>query len=235
MNVVKTIIAIGGGEIKNKTTLAIDEYIAKLAKKHAGDKRATSLFIGTASHDFMPYFNSFRKIYTSLFDIKADVVMTVHKQTEFARLQEKFNKADVIYVGGGDTGFMLKHWSENGIDRLVKDAYERGVIICGLSAGAVCWFEKMYTDSELLNGGDEYKVMPALGYINGLACPHYNERREEFKNTICQLGENAVGIEDNSALVFENGKLVKVLSSGGKSYNISGISGIFKEMEIVNA
>ena len=59
----KRIIAIGGGEIKSKTTLKIDEYVANLAKKHAGEKRANALFIGTASHDSMPYFNSFRKTY----------------------------------------------------------------------------------------------------------------------------------------------------------------------------
>ena len=58
----KRIIAIGGGEIKNKTTLEIDRYVASLAKEHAGENRANALFIGTASHDSMPYFNSFRKI-----------------------------------------------------------------------------------------------------------------------------------------------------------------------------
>ena len=74
----KRIIAIGGGEIKNKTTLKIDEYVANLAKDHAGEKRANALFIGTASHDSMPYFNSFRKTYTSVFDIKAEVALMVY-------------------------------------------------------------------------------------------------------------------------------------------------------------
>ena len=57
----KTIIAIGGGEIKNKTTLEIDGYIANLAKEHAGEKRANALFIGTASHDSMPYLTVLEK------------------------------------------------------------------------------------------------------------------------------------------------------------------------------
>ena len=65
----KILIAIGGGEIKNKTTLKIDNYIANLAKARAGEKRATALFVGTASHDSMPYFNSFRKTFTSNFDL----------------------------------------------------------------------------------------------------------------------------------------------------------------------
>ena len=63
----RTLIAIGGGELKGKTTLKIDEYIAKLIKKRACPGRGTALFIGTASHDSLPYFNSFRKMtsYTS--------------------------------------------------------------------------------------------------------------------------------------------------------------------------
>ena len=74
----KIIIAIGGGEIREKETAEIDEQIASLAKKHAGDKRANALFIGTASHDSMPYYNSFHKTYTGLFGLKTDCVLTVY-------------------------------------------------------------------------------------------------------------------------------------------------------------
>ena len=74
----KTLICIGGGELKSKETLKIDGYIAQKAKLRAGERRAYGLFIPTASHDSMPYFNSFRKTYTSVFDIKADVALTVY-------------------------------------------------------------------------------------------------------------------------------------------------------------
>ena len=57
----KRIIAIGGGDMREKTTVKIVVYIATLAKARAGDKRAYGLYIGTASHDFMPAFNTFRK------------------------------------------------------------------------------------------------------------------------------------------------------------------------------
>ena len=65
----KTLICIGGGELKSKETIKIDGYIAEKAKQHAGERRAYVLFIPTASHDSMPYFNSFRKTYTSVYDI----------------------------------------------------------------------------------------------------------------------------------------------------------------------
>ena len=148
----KRIIAYGGGNVQLKTTLKIDETVAELAKQHAGDKRAYGLYIGTASHDFMPAFNTFRKIFTSVFDIKADCVITEKAVMDEEKINAKFDKADFIYVGGGDTVYMLNRWKETGILTKIISAYERGVTIVGRSAGAICWFNDMYTDSYILRG-----------------------------------------------------------------------------------
>lgn len=89
----KRLICIGGGELKTRETLKIDGYIAELAKTHAGEKRAYGLFIPTASHDSMPYFNSFRKTYTSVYDIKADVALTVYGEMDMEiGLRKNFRK-----------------------------------------------------------------------------------------------------------------------------------------------
>ena len=216
----KIIIAIGGGEIKSKTTLKIAEYIARLAKKHAGDKRATGLFFGTASHDSMPYFNSFRKTYTSVFDIKADVALTVYGEMNKEHIQAKIDAADMIYAGGGDTVFMLDKWRETGLLSSILAAYEAGKIICGLSAGAICWFRDMYTDYEIMRGESaEYVLKKGLGVLDGTMCPHFNEREKDFievmlKNDI----KTAYGVENDAALVFVDGKLTESLSSGGNVY-----------------
>lgn len=143
----RTIISIGGGELRERTTLKIDEYIAGRAKARAGIRRANALFLPTASHDFMPYYNTFHKVYTGVFDIKTDVALCVFKDADLARIREKFEKADMIYAGGGDTVFMIEQWKKTGVLPLIREAYERGVVICGLSAGAICWFSDMYTDS----------------------------------------------------------------------------------------
>lgn len=218
----KIIIAIGGGEIRNKTTLKIDGFIAEEAKKRAGDKRAVALFLGTASHDSMPYFNSFRKIYTSIFDIKADVALLVYGEMNDDKIRDKINSADCIYVGGGDTKFMLDVWRKRGIDKLLCDAYNRGVIISGLSAGAICWFKKMYTDYDIINGtGKDYKILDGLGVIDGIACPHYNERKTDFDSEFCKVPYNkAIAIENNAAVVINDGSILGALSSGGKAYEI---------------
>jgi dipeptidase E len=222
----KKIFAIGGGEIKSKTTLKIDEYIVNLAKKHAGDKRATGLFIGTASHDSMPYFNSFRKTYTSVFDIKADVALTVYGEMDYDHIKEKFLKADMIYIGGGDTKFMLDSWQKSRLNELILDAYDRGVIIAGLSAGAICWFDKMYTDYDLMRNqkDGEYKILDGLGVLEGMCSPHFNLREVDFKDNILKYDgkfDFAYGIENDCALEFTDGKLTNVISAGGKAYKLT--------------
>lgn len=230
----KRIIAIGGGEIKSRETLEIDRYIAQLAKEHAGEERAYGLFIGTASHDSMPYFNSFRKTYTSVFDIKADVALTVYGEMDLERIKGKFAKADFIYVGGGDTVYMLRRWEEFGLLPLIKDAYERGVIICGLSAGAICWFDEMYTDSALAGTGDAYSIQKGLGWLEGRMSPHYNERIKDFDETmlLSKDGSMAYAVEDLSAVEFINGELTRSISCGGRAYVIENRNGKLIKTEI---
>ncbi len=230
----KRIIAIGGGEIKNKTTLGIDGYVVELAKAHAGDKRATALFLGTASHDSMPYFNSFRKTYTSVYDIKAEVALIVYGEMNLEHVKEKFDKADCIYIGGGDTLFMLEKWQQTGVLQLVLDAYEQGKIICGLSAGAICWFEDMYTDYEIMRGQSaDYVLRKGLGVLKGTMCPHFNVREKDF--TAAMLKSNikqAYAVENDCAIEFVNGEFVKTISSGGKAYVITNNAGKISKREL---
>lgn len=229
------IIALGGGEIKDKTTLKMDEYIANLAKKRAGEKRARGLFIGTASHDSMPYFNSFRKTYTSVFDIKADCVLCVYGEMNAEKIAEKFTLCDFIYVGGGDTVYMLEKWKEAGIDKLVKEAYERGVIIAGLSAGAICWFEDMYTDSPSVTGEESYALFPAADYLDGVCCPHFELREKDYVEALKKSPKNyqtIYGIEGDAGLVFKNEKLSGGISSGGKAYALRINGDVEEKFEI---
>ena len=219
----KRIVAIGGGELRDKTTLKIDEYIAALAKEHAGEKRANALFIPTASHDFMPYYNSFHKVYTGTFDIKTDVALTVFKEPDMERLREKFLKADAIYVGGGDTVFMIEHWKKTGLLPLLEDAYERG---------AICWFSDIYTDSLKAEDGTRYAMFKGLNWIKGIISPHYGQRMLDFDKIVCYNYQCAYGIEDNAALLIENGEIVGSISAGGKAYRIVNKKGVLEKCEL---
>lgn len=230
----KRIIAIGGGEIKSKTTLEIDRYVANLAKIHAGEKRANALFIGTASHDSMPYFNSFRKTYTSVFDIKAEVALIVYGEMDIERIAKKIDDADCIYIGGGDTVYMLEKWQETGLDKLIIDAYNQGKIICGLSAGAICWFCDMYTDYEIMRGqSSEYVMKKGLNILDGTMCPHFNERKNDFFKA---MKDNKIDwaycVENDCAIEFVDGKLTKSITAGGKAYIATNVDGVISKKEI---
>ena len=229
----KKIIAIGGGELRERTTLKIDEYIAKLAQEHAGENRPYALFIPTASHDYMPYYNTFHKVYTGVFNIKTDVALTVFKVPDMEKIKAKFEKADVIYVGGGDTVFMIEHWRQSGLLPLIEEAYRRGVVIAGLSAGAICWFSDIYTDSTAALGeGDKYAMFQGLGWINGKISPHYNARMLDFDKIVCYNYDCAYGIEDDAALVIEDGEIVGSVSSGGKAWTMAVENGALQKKEV---
>ncbi len=231
----KRIVAIGGGELRERTTLQIDEYIASLAKARAGEARANALFIPTASHDFMPYYNTFHKVYTGVFNIKTDVALTVFKEPDMEKMKAKFEKADMIYVGGGDTVFMIESWKRSGLLPLILDAYERGVVIAGLSAGAICWFSDMYTDSAAALGeGDKYAMFKGLNVVEGKISPHYGARMLDFDKIVCYNSFRAYGIEDDAALVIEDGKVVGSVTSGGKAWILDGKDGALTKTEIGN-
>ena len=223
---IKTVVAIGGGELRYKTTRAIDAYIAKLAKEHAGERRARAVFIGTASHDSLPYFNTFRKTYTSDFDIKADVALLTKKDVPMEKTAAKLAEADALYIGGGDTLYMLDVWKRTGMIGLILDAYERGTVLAGLSAGAVCWFRKTDADSDV-SAQSGYAVHDGIGVIDGIMTPHYNSRKE-FDGVAAGYALTAYAAEDDSAIVFRDGLLAGSLTSGGKAYRIS--SGVKEEI-----
>lgn len=257
----RTIISIGGGELRERTTLKIDEYIAGRAKARAGIRRANALFLPTASHDFMPYYNTFHKVYTGVFDIKTDVALCVFKDADLARMREKFEKADMIYAGGGDTVFMIEQWKKTGLLPLIREAYERGVVICGLSAGAICWFSDMYTDSATAaataaaasessaaadmtavsdkvsaaaasENAEKYSMFPGLGWIKGKISPHYGARMVDFDKILCYNNGSAYGLEDNSAILIENESVRGAISSGGTAWKIESADGELKKSAV---
>ena len=226
----RVFVSIGGGEIRNKTTAPIDGYIASVAKSRITDgRRGYALFFPTASHDSNPYFNSFRKTYTSLFDMKSDIAILTKGLMTLDHVAEKIQKADVIYVGGGDTLYLMQVWRQTGIDKLVWEAYQRGAVLAGLSAGAILWFEDIYTDS-LVEG--EFAPYKGMGLIKGAATPHYNQRTEFDAVAAAEGYPLSYAIEDNAAVVFEDETPVGALSSGGNAYRLIFENGVLKKEEI---
>jgi dipeptidase E len=119
---------------------------------------------------------------------------------------------DAIYVGGGSMRNMLAIWREHGVDQAMRLAWERGVVLAGLSAGAMCWFEGGVSKSA---GAPE--VVAALGLIKGSLSVHRDgepERLPAFRDAV-RNGELPPGwaADDCAALLFRDGNLVECVAS----------------------
>ena len=193
----KNIVAIGGGGFgRSLGSLEIEKYIISLVDK----KRPKICFIPTASGDSSLYKLNFYRAFSKLDCITTHI--DFFSRTE--NLEEKVLSQDIIYVGGGNTKSMLAVWKEWNLDNILLDAYEKGIVMSGVSAGAICWFEKGITDSF----AKELNIINCLGIVSGIACPHFDEEkeREPYVNDLIQRQfiESCICIEGNCALHIKN-------------------------------
>ena len=128
-------------------------------------------------------------------------------------LEAFVNDQDVFWVAGGSTANLLAVWRLHGLDSLLRTAYERGAVLCGVSAGMNCWFEGSTTDSF----GPTIRSLPdGLGFLPGSACPHYDahpERRPLFRRLVDSGGLPAGwAADDFAALHFRDGELIQAVA-----------------------
>lgn len=203
----RQIIAMGGGGFSQEPdNLALDRYV--LAQ--ASNDRPNVCFVPTASGDSDGYIVRFYQAF-SQFECKPSHLSLFRPPT--GDLADFILDKDVIYVGGGNTRSMLALWREWQLDLILKKAYDAGIILAGISAGANCWFEQCVTDSVPGKLG----VLPALGLLSGSFCPHYDgeaERRPSL-HEFALSGKIQPGLaaDDGAAVHFVNETLHTAVSS----------------------
>ena len=212
----KNIVAIGGGGFgRSLGSLEIEKYIISLTS----NKRAKICFIPTASGDSSLYKLNFYRAFSQLDCITSHI--DFFSRTE--NLEKKVLSQDIIYVGGGNTKSMLAVWKEWNLHKVLHDAYEQGIVLSGVSAGAICWFDKGITDSF----AEELTIIDCLGMVNGIACPHFDEEkeREPYVNDVInkEIIKSCICIEGNCALHIKNDFEYFSIDFGGgkKCYKVS--------------
>jgi dipeptidase E len=216
----RTIVAIGGGEIRTRGTAAIDREIIRLANK----KNPKLLFIPTASSDSERYWKHVQEYFGKFLKCKTDVLFLIKERPSREQIRNKILSADIIYVGGGNTLMMMRLWRRLGVDKLLVQAYQSGTVLSGISAGSICWFDSGHSDSMSFYNPRKWQYInvKGLGLINGINCPHYNgmtrgvPRRKHFRDMIRKTGGVGIAIENNCAIEFIEGRFYKVVRS--KSY-----------------
>ena len=212
----KHIVSIGGGGFgRENTSFLIEKYILNLSTKNI----PRICFLPTATGDSDSYIVRFYSIFTRLNCIPTHIEF--FKRT--TDIHNHIMNQDLVFVGGGNTKSMLAIWHDWGMGTLLNDAYNEGVIMSGVSAGAICWFESGITDS----WENELKIIPCLNFINGACCPHYDEEpsRRPFVKKILKerLLSNCISIEGGSAMHFIDGKPYRNVSfkNNKNTYNVS--------------
>ena len=205
MNDLGEIIAIGGGGLgRNPNQPIIEKYIVN----QSSAEKPNVCFIPTASAEDKAYTVNF---YTAFCQLNC-IPMHINFFQRTPRLDSIINKQDIIYIGGGNTKSMLAVWREWKLDKLLFKAYNKGAILCGVSAGAICWFEKGVTDSWASN----LNVMDCLGFVGGCCCPHYNGEIDRKPSVEKFLMDNKIdscfALDDGAALHYKNGKIYATVS-----------------------
>ena len=205
MDTLGQIISIGGGGFgRNPNKPIIEKYIIE----QSNGSKPNICFIPTASAEDKAYTVNFYSAFSKLNCNPTHV--NFFQRTP--RIESIINKQDIIYVGGGNTKSMLAVWREWKLDDLLLKAYKRGAILCGVSAGAICWFQRGITDSWASN----LNVIDCLGFLNGCCCPHYDGEKDrkpavkQFLST--EKIDSCLALDDGSALHFKDGKIFSAVN-----------------------
>lgn len=220
----KIIVAIGGGEngriledgsYSLYETEKIDREIIKLTNKD----KPNYLFINHA----MPleiqksYFTTMKNIYGKKFNLECRMLKSTELEDN-EKVNELMEWADIIYEGGGDTSLMIDLWKKTGFDKKLYESWNKGKVICGISAGAVCYFNSCNSDY-IIDNNVHFGVVKCLNWVNLFITPHCNEIGRKESSKLQLMDSNLVGImlSNCSALEIIDDKY-RIITSSNDGY-----------------
>jgi dipeptidase E len=220
---VSKVIAIGGGGfLMEPENPLLDQYCLDCTGKTV----PKVCFISTASGDSEDFLSRFYTAFTRYSCEPSHLAFFRRPRSgaiPLTNIEQHLLNQDLIYVGGGSTRAMLAVWREWSVDEILRKAWQSGILLSGMSAGSICWFEYGGSDSTYV---DKLSPLQGLGLVQGSCTPHFDgepNRRPDFHQLI-KNGElpPGIGIDDGAAVLFEGQKVVEVVSSrpAAKAYQV---------------
>jgi peptidase E len=164
----------------------------------------------------------------------APLNVEAHVQASFVssyRMNQSWEEAllsmDGIVASGGNTLNQQAIWRAQGIDKVLREAWDRGIVLGGASAGSLCWFEEGTTDSR----PKELSIVQCLGFIKGSHSPHYDREapRRPLYQKLIGSGQMKPGYacDNDAGIYFEDNTVKRVVSTraGAKAYYVSVVGG----------
>jgi dipeptidase E len=208
----RTIVAMGGGGFQMEPdNPLLDDHVVSLARARSGRERPRICLIPTATGDDRELIADFERLFAPP---RAEArVLRLFGRTD-DDLAAVLREQDAVYVLGGSTENLLALWRLHGLDAALRDAWEEGVVLAGMSAGAICWFDAATTDSfgptlQPLRGG--------LGILEGTFVPHLHGEAQRLPLLRRLVADGTIppgyGVDDGAALVFRDRELTEVVTS----------------------
>lgn len=223
----KQIIALGGGGFSMEPeNPLLDFYILN----QVSGKTPKICFIPTASGDSDHYITRFYNFFEKQNCVPSHLSLfkPITRDIEGFLLEK-----DIIYVGGGNTKNLMALWKEWGLHIILRKAWDKGIVLAGISAGSICWFDEGVTDSY----GDGLEPITCLGFLKGSNCPHYDgevERRPAYQKLIeTKKIQAGIAADDGVAIHYIDQDISKIVSSrpNSKAYKVYLDNGV-KEKEL---
>jgi dipeptidase E len=221
----RRIVGFGGGGFSRFGRYSkLDDFVLGLTQKD----HPRVLFLGTAGGDADSHIVLFYEAFSGRARPMHLKLFGAPSRTEWRPL---IRDQDVIYVGGGNTANMLAIWRVHGMDQALREAWDDGVVLCGVSAGLNCWFECSITDSF---GLELAALRDGLGFLPGSICPHYDaeeRRRPVFRQMVADGLPAGYAVEDSVGILFQNTTFAEAVSevSGRQAYRVEVVDGKVSE------
>ncbi len=213
----RQIIALGGGGFSMEPeNPLLDQYILTQSEK----VNPRICFVPTASGDADNYISRFYTFFEKQNCSPSHLSLFKPPTRD---LESFVMEKDIIYVGGGNTKNLLALWREWGLDRILKNAYNHGIILSGISAGSICWFEEGVTDSF----GEDYEPLTCLGFLKGSNCPHYDGDKDKRLVYHQLIGSSkiqpGIATDDGVAVHYIEQEISQIVSSRphAKAYGLT--------------
>jgi dipeptidase E len=225
----RQIVAFGGGGFSMEPgNPLLDDYVLSLA----GSDRPKVCFLPTASGDADHYVVRFYRTFCAS-DCETSHVSLFRRDAGVRDVERHLLTRDVIYVGGGSVLSLLGAWRAHGLDSILRRAWEAGVILCGGSAGSLCWFA---TGVTAFHGSPQQ--YDGLGLLPWSNCVHYDaepKRDGAYRSMLAGGMRAGYAAEDGTALHFVGERLAHVVSSrpAARAYRMRATGGRVERRTLV--
>src|SRR4051812_21559849 len=204
----RRIVAMGGGGFSaSPGDPALDRYLLDVAER----PQPRICLLPTASGD--PE-EQIQRLYRAYHDLPCEPthLSLFRLGTKPVDLRTLLLGQDVIYAGGGSLLNLLAIWRAHGVDSILREAWERGVVLGGISAGSMCWFSAGVT-----KGYGLPRAVEGLGSLpasNSVHHPSEPERRPVFHEAVrCESVPPGYAVDDGVGLLFAGTDLVEAVSA----------------------